>query len=97
MPKAGNPNSWKKSIHEMESVSTTEVPDKGSLRYYRNYIVTTACSVGYSITAHKFVEVRNRQTLAIWKPSEFWKTLKGAPRRSKWPTKDKDWKKIVGL
>ena len=67
------------------------------MRYYRNYIVTTACPVGDSITAHKFVEVRNRQTLAIWKPSEFWKTLKGAPRRSKWPTKDKDWKKIVGL
>ena len=81
------------------------------MRYYRNYIVTTADlvheqskllypnnhSVGYSITAHKFVEVRNRQTLAIWKPSEFWKTLKGIPRRSKWPTKDKDWKKIVGL
>ena len=81
------------------------------MRYYRNYIVTTADlvheqskllypnnhSVGYSITAHKFVEVRNRQTLAIWKPSEFWKTLKGAPRQSKWPTKDKDWKKIVGL
>ena len=67
------------------------------MRYYRNYIVTTACSVGYSITAHKFVEVKNRQTLAIWKPSEFWKMLKGAPRRSKWPTKDKDWKKIVGL
>ena len=22
--------------------STTEVPDKGSLRYYRNYIVTTS-------------------------------------------------------
>ena len=67
------------------------------MRYYRNYIVTTADllheqskllypnnhSVGYSITAHKFVEVRNRQTLAIWKPSEFWKTLTkqiGLPR-----------------
>ena len=67
------------------------------MRYYRNYIVTTADlvheqskllypnnhSVGYSITTHKFVEVRNRQTLAIWKPSEFWKMLTkqiGLPR-----------------
>ena len=97
MPKAGNPNSWKKSIHEMESVSTTEVPDKGSLRYYRNYIVTTACPVGDSITAHKFVEVRNRQTLAIWKPSEFWKTLKEYLDEANRPTKDRDWKGIFGL
>ena len=81
------------------------------MRYYRNYIVTTADlvheqskllypnnhSVGYSITAHKFVEVRNRQTLAIWKPSEFWKMLKGAPRQSIWPTKDRELNKIIGL
>ena len=47
-----------------------------------------ACSVGYSITAHKFVEVKNRQTLAIWKPSEFWKTLKGYLDEANRPTKD---------
>ena len=87
LPKAGNPNSWKKSIHEMESVNTTEVPDKGSLRYYRNYIEVSN-RARYSITAHKFVEVRNRQTLAIWKPSEFWKTLKGYLDEANRPTKD---------
>ena len=79
--------------------------------YYRNYIVTTADlvheqskllypnnhSVGDSITAHKFVEVRNRQTLAIWKPSEFWKTLKEYLDEANRPTKDRDWKRIFGL
>ena len=81
------------------------------MRYYRNYMVTTADlvheqskllypnnhSVGYSITAHKFVEVRNRQTLAIWKPSEFWKTLKEYLDEANRPTKDRDWKRIFGL